>query len=135
ADSGTTYTLESVSAVLTKAGSRYYDLLTGQPYNPASPYFDGPDFVLTGPDGRKWEIDAVRGITAEVRPNGARLLVSDTGIVAVGGPAVQFTTDTQGRLLRIQGPDGKQVGYEYTATGQLERTADTKTGLGDRYGY
>ena len=46
AESGVGYTLESTDAVLTKAGSSYYDLTTGQPYNPGNPFFSGPSYTL-----------------------------------------------------------------------------------------
>src|SRR5262249_57171400 len=43
ADPGVGYSLASVDALLTKAGARYYDQASGQPYNPASPFFAGTD--------------------------------------------------------------------------------------------
>ena len=49
ADNGVAYTLESTNAVLSKAGNSYYDLTTGQPYNPGNPFFSGPSYTLGAP--------------------------------------------------------------------------------------
>ena len=53
----------STAAVLTKAGSRYYDLATGQPYNPGNPFFSGPSYTLTAPDGTRYQLDAQGNVT------------------------------------------------------------------------
>src|SRR5262249_21542867 len=41
ADPGVDYSLDSAGAVLTKAGDRFYEIQSGQPYNPASGQFAG----------------------------------------------------------------------------------------------
>ena len=53
ADAGNPYTLDSSSALLTKAGAKYYELTTGQPYHPAGWFFGGPAYTLTAPDGSR----------------------------------------------------------------------------------
>ena len=50
-DAGVSYTMQSVEALLTQAGERFYDLETGSHYNPASGLFEGYAYSLTGPDG------------------------------------------------------------------------------------
>ena len=75
----------SVADVLTKAGNRYYDLATGEPYNPASPFFKGPSYTLTGPDGTHYQLDAQGNITGEITPSGAQLYISNSGITAANG--------------------------------------------------
>ena len=59
---GADYLLASVDATLIKAGSRFYEALTGQPYHPAEPAaFDGFDYTLTGPDGTVYRVQSDAG--------------------------------------------------------------------------
>ena len=51
ADSGVAYTLASVQALLVAGGDAFYDQASGEPYNPASPFFQGTAYTLTAPDG------------------------------------------------------------------------------------
>ncbi|MBY0457373.1 MAG: RHS repeat protein, partial [Gemmataceae bacterium] len=76
----------------------------------------------------------VQGVTADIRPNGTRLTVSDTGIVAPGGSAIRFAQDATGRLVSVLAPNGQQTSYSYTASGALENAAGAN-GQGSRYGY
>ena len=51
---------------MTLAGNRFYDLSSGQPYNPASGDFTGPDYTLTGPDGTVYDLSTTSGnLTSE----------------------------------------------------------------------
>ena len=54
ADAGVTWQLTSVESKLQRAGDRFYDLLTAQPYNPAGATPDGAQYALVAPDGTTW---------------------------------------------------------------------------------
>ncbi len=135
ADPGVSYTLDSVPAMLMKAGRRFHDLETGQPYNPQSPFYDGPDYALRTPDGTPFEIDSARGIVAQVTPSGDRLLYSDSGIVTATGAAIQFVYDSQGRISRAISSEGKAVVYLYDELGNLASVRNLATGQHTTYGY
>ena len=68
ADAGVAWQLSSVHALLVKSGTQYFDEATGQPYHPASPFFSGPDYTLTSPDGTQYLIDSQHGITEQRCP-------------------------------------------------------------------
>src|SRR5690606_12244212 len=63
------------------------------------------------------------------------LLVGDGGVTALGGQALRFVRDAQGRVSRITAPDGTTLIYEYGADGLLSAVRDLATGDGARYGY
>lgn len=135
ADSGVTYTLSSVNDVLTKAGTRYYDLTTGQPYNPANPFFKGPAYTLIAPDGTRYQLDAQGNITGETTPSGAQLAISDSGITAANGATIQVLRDAQGRITSLLTPDGQLITYQYDALGNLVAMQNLNSGGSQRYGY
>ena len=82
--------------LLSKAGSSYYDLVTGQPYNPGNPFFNGPSYTLTAPDHTQYQLDAQGNVIGEISPSGAQLYESDSGITAANGQAIQFLRNSQG---------------------------------------
>ncbi|MGA2068563.1 MAG: CARDB domain-containing protein, partial [Thermoguttaceae bacterium] len=135
ADSGVDYTLTSAAAVLTEAGNRFYDLKTGLPYNPASGFFTGPDYTLTGPDGTVYAIDASRGVVEETQPSGATLQITDSGIIGAEGDRLTFVHDAGGRLTTVTAPDGTEVLYDYDAAGNLVSARNVAMGQSSRYGY
>ena len=135
ADPGGTYALASVDAMLAKAGSRFYDQATGQPYNPANPFFTGADYKLTDPDNTRYLIDTERGVNETITPAGAHLFYTDSGITAAGGQAIQFMHDDAGRLQRIIAPDGTVLQYQYNDIGNLVAVRNVTTGAATRYGY
>ena len=120
ADSGVTYTLTSAAAELMQAGNRFYDLKTGQPYNPASGFFTGPDYTLTGPDGTVYADQHVArrgGGDAAGRPD-----LADhrrAALIAPNGDRLTFTRDASGRLTSVTAPDGSEVLYAYDSAGNL----------------
>ncbi|MFO7899372.1 MAG: Ig-like domain-containing protein, partial [Planctomycetota bacterium] len=135
ADPGAAHTLASAEALLTRAGARFYDQATGQPYNLASPFFDGIDYTLTAPDGTQYLIGTEEGIVEQVAPGGARLIYSGSGIVAPGGESVQFVWDGAGRLERAVAPGGVTIVYEYDEQGDLSSVRNLASGEVARYGY
>ncbi len=135
AGSGVTYTLASTSDVLTKAGNRYYDLASGLPYNPADPFFSGPSYTLTGPDGTRYYLDGQGNITGEVTPTGAQLYISNSGITAANGATIQFLRNAQGFITSILTPNGQLITYQYAASGDLVAMQNVTTGGSQRYGY
>ena len=135
ADPGVTYHLDSAGGELTQAGDRYYDLLTGRPYNPASGAFAGPDYTLTAPDGTVYHISTEQGVEDMVRPDGVKLFFSDAGITASTGASIAFVHDSSGRLSEIIAPDGTAVYYAYDGAGNLISVRNPSTGASSRYGY
>ena len=134
-EAGVNYTLQSTGTVLTKAGTSYYDLTSGQPYNPANPFFSGPSYTLVAPDGTKYQLDGQGDIIGEVTPTGAQLHISSSGITAANGQTIQFLRDAEGRITSIVSPDGQLVTYQYDANGNLVSMQNAATGGSQLYGY
>ena len=132
---GVSYTLASTNAVLTASGSRYYDLATGQPYNPGNLFFGGPNYTLTAPDGTRYQLDANGEIIGEVTPNGSLFFISASGITSANGQTIQFLRDDQGRITSIVTPGGQVVIYQYDSAGNLVAMQNQFTGGSQRYGY
>ncbi len=136
ADPGVNVTLRSIDALLTRGGSKFYELATGQPYNPASPFFDGADYTLTAPDGTETLIDARRGVIGVRSPaDGSLLHVGDSGLVAANGDAARTIYDTEGRLICVETSDGQRIEYDYDAAGNLVAARNVGAGTIDRYAY
>ncbi len=135
ADAGVAWQLSSVHALLVKSGTQYFDEATGQPYHPASPFFSGPDYTLTSPDGTQYLIDSQHGITEQRAPGGGRLFYSDSGVSTLGGETIRFVQDAAGRLSRVIAPDGRTLIYQYDALGNLVLVRHLTTGQSTQYGY
>ena len=135
ADPGVNYTLSSAYDVMTLAVTRYYDLETAQPYNPASGGFAGPQYTLTGPDGTVYYLNTQNGVQEEVLPGGATLTFSQSGIVSSTGQSIIFVHDAQGRLTTAIAPDGTCVVYSYDANGNLVSARNIALGQSNQYGY
>src|SRR6185503_8181894 len=119
AEAGVGWTLDSRLAHLQRAGDRFYDIATGLPYNPEELSGSDAQFVLTAPDGTQYGVSFGTG-TSEVRfTDGVRWRVSDAGIAASNGDAVEFRTDDAGRIARVTLPDGREIAYNYDAAGDL----------------
>ena len=135
ADTGVTWHLDSVSAVLIRGGNGFYDAQTAIPYNPANNSLGGPGYTLKAPDGTVYHIDAVRGVVDEVLPGGERLYYSGSGISSSSGDAVRFIRDADGRITTIEAPDGTRMVYAYDDQGNLASAHNTVSGQSSRYGY
>src|SRR6185503_15616645 len=92
-------------------------------------------FVLTAPDGTQYGVSFGTG-TSEVRfTDGVRWRVSDAGIAASNGDAVEFRTDDAGRIARVTLPDGREIAYNYDAAGDLFYARNLALAQSTRYGY
>ncbi|KPJ75957.1 MAG: hypothetical protein AMJ54_13385, partial [Deltaproteobacteria bacterium SG8_13] len=135
ADDSIGWSLASVDALLTKAGAKYYDAASSRAYNPASPFFTGSDYVLTGPDGTDYLIDSACGTTEIHSPTGGRLFLSDSGITGENGEALRFVRTADGQVSRVVAPDGTTLLYQYDAEGRLAAIRNLSDGSGSRYAY
>ncbi len=131
----TGWTLHTEDLRLMRGGNMFFEHETGRPYNPSSPFFTGTDFVLTAPDGTRYEIDAQLGIISQTDTNGNTVYIGDSGIAATSGQSVQLVYDGQGRVARLVAPDGRTVIYQYDAAGNLLAVREPATGQTDRFGY
>ena len=131
----TGWTLHTEDLRLMRGGNMFFEHETGRPYNPSSPFFAGTDFVLTAPDGTRYEIDAQLGIISQTDTNGNTVYIGDSGIAATSGQSVQLVYDGQGRVARLVAPDGRTVIYQYDAAGNLLAVREPATGQTDRFGY
>lgn len=121
-DGGNPFALDTVAAVLTKAGAKYYDLAAGQPYHPAGWFFDGPAYTLTAADGTRYELDGEGRASAVVVPGAGRVVVSGSAIIGpTGAVLAQFVRGAGGRVATLIGADGAALNYEYDAAGRLSR--------------
>ncbi|WP_460202278.1 DNA/RNA non-specific endonuclease [Scytonema sp. NUACC21] len=128
------YQLESVDAKLTAAGNSFYDMKTGEAYNPASGELDGYEYKLTDGSGNVYYLSTNKGIVEQIATNGTRLVYSDSGITSSTGETIRFVQDAQGRLEQITTPDGTLVKYTYEGS-HLVAARNLSTGNVSRYGY
>ena len=133
ADSGIKYTLTSATGELMQAGNRFYDLKTGEPYNPATV----SSAARLYPDRSRWhglchQHVAGRG-SGDAR--GHALQINDDAVIALNGTRLSFPRDTSGRLIEAVAPDGTQVLYAYDAAGDLVSARNLALGRSSRYGY
>src|SRR5262249_50158706 len=135
ADPGDDFALNSAPAVLTRAGNRFFELLTGAPYNPADKLFVGPSYTLTAPDGTVYQLDAAGRVTEQVMPGRSPLFFSDSGITSATGDVVRFINDDRGRMERLIGTDGTQVKYDYDGNGNLVAVHYLAVGEARNYAY
>ncbi len=129
------WTLDSAAALLNKYGARYYDSVTGQPYNPAGVAVDVDAYTLTAPDGSQLALDGQGRVTEQRYESGDRLFFSDSGITSSSGESIQFTHDASGRLASIVAPDGTTIVYVYDSAGRLSAVRNLTSGDSQFYGY
>ncbi len=134
-DTGVPYTLHSTEALLTKAGVRFYDQATGQPYDPANPHFQGVDYRLDDLDGNRWTLDSLGRVVRQIDSGGGILFFTDSGVTATNGASVQFVRDDHGRIARVLGPEGETIRYEYDGLGRLASVRSLETGKSTAYEY
>ena len=119
------------SVNLQMEGNKLYDEVTGTPWQPAG-------YMLTGPDGTQYTLDANGNITQITFTDGQQWQVSDAGITLVGNDPtarVTFGRNASGQIVSVSGP-GQTVLYQYDAQGRLELARNLgSTGFGTTYGY
>ncbi len=99
-----------------------YDF-AGAPYNPPSFTYQGDDgfsyrFTETSTDGLRHRLSRV------TEPNGATITLSSTGFERSDGLGISFVRDGEGRITRLEDPNGNTLLYEYNATGDLSDMID-----------
>jgi YD repeat-containing protein len=134
ADNGVNYTLASTDTLLIRASDRFYEINSGQPYNPANPALRGTAYTLTAANGTIYKLDG-RGRITEQITDGKRLFFSDSGIISSTGETVRFVRDAAGRIAQITDPNGREVIYQYDDNGALVNVRQLYTGTSSRYGY
>ena len=91
---------------VTRLGGRLFDLISGQAWKPAA-------YVLTGPDGTRYTLDAAGKVQALRFSDGEQWQVSDAGIVALTrgadnaastGARVDFVRNANGAIASMSGP-------------------------------
>src|SRR6266568_2814169 len=135
AEPGVDWTLQSSFEHLQRVGDRFFDLVTGQPYNPQSLQGDTAQFTLTAPDGTAYGVNFGTGTKSIRFADGARWIVSDAGITASNGETASFVTDSDGHIERIVLADGRAVAYSYDDLGNLSSVRDLAAARSNRYGY
>ncbi|MBX3275625.1 MAG: PKD domain-containing protein, partial [Sandaracinaceae bacterium] len=102
--------------------------------------FDPQEFELLLPDGRRFGLDAQRGVVWLEDPNGNSLTIVEPslgfggGLVHSSGRYVVFDRDARGRIRRIADGAGRSVSYAYDAAGNLASFSDP-IGRVTRYEY
>ncbi len=135
ADAGVSWQLESVFQKLLRAGDRFYAIDGQVPYNPAGSSPDRVQYTLVAADGTRYEIDAARGVTAIAYTDGVRLTVSDSGVAASNGDAVNFVLGAGGRIVAATDTGGRVFNYEYDSMGRLISARDLTAASSQRYAY
>ena len=135
ADPGAGWQLASADTLLKKAGGKFYTTESALPYNVGDPFIGGEEpFALTAPDGSQWIVGA-DGRVQEIRRDGQRLFVGDSGVTSADGDVLSFLRDEAGRITRATSISGEVMVYTYDDAGSLVSARSLLTGLGARYGY
>jgi hypothetical protein len=135
ADTNSGWQLQSVERKLQRGADRFYDLLTGDAYNPAAYLSERAQYSLVAPDGTRYEISAARGITGIVFADGVRLAVSDSGITGPDNESLRWIRDGNGAIRQVITPDGRVFTYGYDIDGNLASARDLEAATSVRYGY
>jgi RHS repeat-associated protein len=88
------------------------DVDTWRPFQPT-------EARLTTADGRSFDLDVTRGITALEDANGNYLVIQANGIASSDGKSIVFERDGAGRITRVADPLGNDLHYVYDAAGDL----------------
>ncbi|GHU23659.1 hypothetical protein FACS189497_09610 [Betaproteobacteria bacterium] len=117
---GTTSQLEATDVgQLRIVNDELYDYDTLGPTDPQQ-------FKLTARDGTHYILDKSFGIRQIKDRHGNTLSYTPNGIHHSGGLSLSFTRDGQGRITRVDTPDGRQRHYHYDAQGNLQTATDPK---------
>ena len=135
ADPGIDYQLATAEAALELVEGAFFELETGVPYNIETGRFDGFDLSLTAGDGTLYQYEIAQGLREIVAPTGARLLWTDSGVIAPDGARISFSRDGDGRVTEVTGPDGIQLLYRYNGRGELEAVINANSGERTLFSY
>lgn len=115
ADPGVDYRLEVPYTTLSQRSDGTFGLyLLGLPYNPDT-------YTLISKNQMRYtygQFDDMQLRSISNR-NNVRLTFDDIGIHSSIGPEILWTRDAQGRITKITDPDGNDLLYTYTASGDL----------------
>ena len=81
-------------------------------------------YTLTMLDGTEYSLDQGFNVRKIKATTGHELRFTENGIEHSGGMSVSFIRDGEGRISRIQKPDGSGVEYDYDANGDLVSFTD-----------
>ena len=73
---------------------------------------------------RASQSDLRYNLTRITNPSGISTILSPTGILRSDGKSLGFTRDSQGRIIRIEDPNGNTLRYEYNIRGDLAAFID-----------
>ncbi len=105
-----------------------FDDPTGETYEPRR-------VRLRTRDGRVVDLDAdAGGVTRIVDPNGNTLTIEPDGLLHSTGLEILFVRDAEGRIARIEDPEGQSLLYSYDADGNLDAAVD-RSGNETRFTY
>lgn len=110
-DAGHNYKLTISDTNVTRGG--ILGALGGEGINPSY-------YILTTPDGTKYEYDQATGLKKISDTNGNTVTFTPTAITHSGGRVISLERDGSGRISAIRLPDGSVgVRYRYSAAGDL----------------
>ena len=96
-------------------------------------------YTLTTLDDTQFSLDQGFNVTGILTTEGYTLTFTEDGITHSGGMSVDFIRDTEGRITRIEKPNGEFTAYSYDTEGNLASFTDlngnvtTFTYLADHY--
>ena len=135
ADVGHDFVLESAQSTLRKADGKYYQLNTGLPYHPASPFIDGPAYTVVGADGSRYELDGVGRASTLTLAGGTQVLVDGSNITdSAGNILASFVRDSAGRITALAA-NSQVIHYEYDDAGNLRSVAHGNQDDSSLYDY
>jgi RHS repeat-associated protein len=110
-DAGHNYKLTIPDTTVTRGG--ILGALGGEGINPSY-------YILTTPDGTKYEYDQATGLKKISDTNGNTVTFTPNAITHSGGRVISLERDGSGRITAIRLPDGNVgVRYRYNAAGDL----------------
>ncbi len=102
-------------------------------YNPSTYTFNHPD-GFTYRFSTKAGSDLSFELRSVTNPDGTTITVTDNGLVRSDGVGIDFIRDGEGRITRIEDPNGGAIRYEYNLRGDLSAFID-EVGNRSEYSY
>lgn len=114
-------------ALTLRGDGTYIFFLIGFNYNPS-------DFRLVRKDGTTYHYNQFNDLQKISDRNGNELVYTDAGIFHSSGESVQFSRDSEGRIVAAIDPMGNTIEYAYDTTGNLISVTDQED-LTSGYSY